>query len=164
MIRYVVGDATQPPIAGGETRVICHVCNDVGAWGAGFVLAVSRRWPNPEREYRAAFERTPRPQLGEVQLCRVESGLYVANMIAQHGFPSASRPVALDYTALVNCMVWLGQYAERGWSFHMPRIGCGIAGGDWRRVSSLIETALADFQVIVYDLPAPTGPRHARLT
>lgn len=155
MITYVIGDATQPPIGGGGVRVICHVCNNVGVWGAGFVLAVSRRWVEPERAYRAAF----RPQLGEVQLVRVEAGLYVANMIAQ---PSASRPVALDYTALANCLTWLAQYAERDWSFHMPRIGCGIAGGDWRRVDSIVRVALAEFPVTVYDLPAGRGPNDRR--
>ncbi|MEV6001124.1 Appr-1-p processing protein, partial [Streptomyces griseomycini] len=25
-------------------KVIAHVCNDIGGWGKGFVLAVSRRW------------------------------------------------------------------------------------------------------------------------
>src|SRR4029077_8760714 len=29
------------------------VCNDAGGWGKGFVIAVSRRWPEPERRYRA---------------------------------------------------------------------------------------------------------------
>ena len=50
-IMYQIGDATDP--IGGGPRIIVHVCNDAGGWGKGFVIAVSRRWPEPERRYRA---------------------------------------------------------------------------------------------------------------
>jgi hypothetical protein len=29
-------------------KLICHICNDLGGWGKGFVLALSRRWEGPE--------------------------------------------------------------------------------------------------------------------
>lgn len=50
-ITYIKGDATCPQAKG--TKIICHVCNDIGGWGKGFVLAISRRWEQPEAEYRA---------------------------------------------------------------------------------------------------------------
>ncbi|MFJ6385555.1 hypothetical protein ACIQI7_36810, partial [Kitasatospora sp. NPDC092039] len=49
-ITYVRGDATTPQ--GKGVKVIAHVCNDLGGWGKGFVLALSRRWPEPEAAYR----------------------------------------------------------------------------------------------------------------
>jgi O-acetyl-ADP-ribose deacetylase (regulator of RNase III) len=49
-IHYVRGDATRPQ--GEGTKIIVHCCNTVGAWGRGFVLALSRRWLSPERAYR----------------------------------------------------------------------------------------------------------------
>lgn len=150
MIRFVVGDATRPERTG-ASRVICHVCNNRGAWGAGFVLAVSRRWAAPEATYRAVERDLP---LGKVQLVQVESDLYVANMIAQDDFPSRARPCALDYSALENCLTWLSLFAGEGWSFHMPRIGCGIAGGKWPAVEAVLERTLGDYPVTVYDLSA----------
>jgi hypothetical protein len=45
-LRYIVGDATAPE---DRPAVIAHVCNDVEAWGKGFVLALSRRWKAPEQ-------------------------------------------------------------------------------------------------------------------
>src|SRR5262245_8320884 len=36
-ITYVKGDATSPQADG--NKIIAHVCNDVGKWGKGFVLA-----------------------------------------------------------------------------------------------------------------------------
>lgn len=49
-IEYVEGDATQP--VGHDNKLIIHCCNDVGAWGAGFVKALSERSPLPELFYR----------------------------------------------------------------------------------------------------------------
>lgn len=72
-ISYVVGDATEPLGAG--PFVIAHVCNDLGRWGAGFVLALSKRWKQPEAEYRRWFRGAaadlPSFALGEVQFVQV---------------------------------------------------------------------------------------------
>jgi O-acetyl-ADP-ribose deacetylase (regulator of RNase III) len=148
-IRYTVGDATRP--TGTGPRVIAHVCNDVGAWGAGFVLALSRRWGEPEAEYRKAFG--PGLRLGAVQFVPVTGGLCVANMVAQRGVGS-TRP--LRYRALAHCLASVGAWArDVGASVHMPRIGCGLAGGSWDLVSALVEESLSecDIEVTVYDLP-----------
>ncbi len=40
-ISYLVGDATTPDTQG--PKIISHICNDIGAWGKGFVLAISKR-------------------------------------------------------------------------------------------------------------------------
>lgn len=42
--------ATAPQ--GARPQVIVHVCNDVGAWGKGFELTVSKRWPALEQRCR----------------------------------------------------------------------------------------------------------------
>src|SRR5262249_13954931 len=49
-IQYLQGDATSPQAKG--DKIIAHICNDLGGWGKGFVLAVSRRWSEPEASYR----------------------------------------------------------------------------------------------------------------
>ena len=48
-IQYLVGDATNPKAQG--YRLIVHICNDLGSWGQGFVLALSRKWDAPEAAY-----------------------------------------------------------------------------------------------------------------
>src|ERR1044072_1671109 len=50
-ISYLKGDATSPQAKG--VKLICHICNDLGGWGKGFALAISRRWDEPEEKYRA---------------------------------------------------------------------------------------------------------------
>lgn len=82
-ITYIVGDATRPQ--GVCPVVIAHCCNDVGAWGAGFVLALSKRWPKAEKIYREwAQQVAPRQlPLGRVGIVEVDAGIYVANIIGQ---------------------------------------------------------------------------------
>ena len=48
-ITYQIGDATRP--IGDGPKIIAHVCNDAGGWGKGFVVAVSRRWPQSGQRY-----------------------------------------------------------------------------------------------------------------
>jgi O-acetyl-ADP-ribose deacetylase (regulator of RNase III) len=52
------------------------------------------------------------------------------------------------------CLTALAGHATRlTASVHMPRIGCGLAGGRWERIEPLIITALCaqDIPVAVYD-------------
>ncbi len=90
-MKYIVGDATRPKAS---PAVIAHVCNDVGVWGKGFVLAVSKRWPEPEASYRHRF-REGDVVLGRVHLVDVNrDGIIVANMVAQTGIGGQERRAA----------------------------------------------------------------------
>lgn len=153
-IEYVRGDATTP--LGKGPKVIAHVCNDTGGWGKGFVLALSRRWPEPE----AAFRRWYRGRagndfgLGAVQVVRVGERLWVANMVGQHGIRAGSKGVPVRYDAIGTALGTVAVRAvELGASVHMPRIGCGLAGGKWGRVEPLVAGRLvaAGVAVTVYD-------------
>ena len=91
-----------------------------------------------------------------VQLVKVEDHLWVANMVAQHGYVSRTNPVAIRYDALAECLCKLAGRIESGTLIHLPRIGCGLAGGTWDQIEPLLEEhlAMAGFAVRVYDLPA----------
>ncbi|UFR01063.1 macro domain-containing protein [Streptomyces sp. Go40/10] len=153
-ITYVRGDATAPSVKG--AKVIAHVCNDVGGWGKGFVLALSRRWPEPEAAYRAWYRDRARNDfgLGAVQLVQVGPDVRVANMIGQRGTRTGSKGVPVRYEAIDTALDRLAaEVIELGASVHMPRIGCGLAGGRWSRVEPLITERLVKrgIAVTVYD-------------
>ncbi|MBZ6476447.1 macro domain-containing protein [Streptomyces griseocarneus] len=155
-IVYVHGDATRPQ--GEGPKVIAHVCNDTGGWGRGFVVALSRRWPQPEAAYRRWYkERSGNDfALGAIQLVQAEPGLWVANMIGQHGIRTrGSDHVPIRYEAIDQALQHLADAALRlGASVHMPRIGAGLAGGRWEQIEPLIQTRLTSkgLAVTVYDL------------
>ena len=145
-IQYVYGDATKPQGAG--KKIIAHICNNKGLWGVGFVLAISRRWKEPEHNYRKKQRHT----LGLVDTISVEDDILVCNMIAQNGFVSQYNRRAVDYEALGDCLRKVNRTAIFNQAtIHIPRIGCGLGGGSWPIVESLIEQSCTQ-QVYVYDL------------
>ena len=157
-ITYLHGDATCPQAKG--VKIIGHVCNDLGRWGKGFVLALSARWAGPEAEYRAWFAagRAGGFALGAVQFVPVEPYIWVANMVGQRGIKrgikrgSSGPPIRYEAVAAGLQQV-AARARELGASVHMPRIGCGLAGGVWSEVEPLIEQHLvaAGVPVTVYD-------------
>jgi len=155
-IQYITGDATAPH--GSGHRIIAHICNDVGAWGKGFVVAISKRWPEPEADYRRWYsERDKRDfALGAVRLVHVDVDISVANMVAQRDIRRTSGSPPIRYDALRDCLRTLAGIADsRHASVHMPRIGCGLAGGEWNEIEPIIRSELSarDIQVTVYDFP-----------
>jgi len=170
-IKYVKGDATQPE--GSGIKYIIHCCNDIGGWGSGFVVALSKRWSKPEQNYRhwhkekqwwgAPFE------LGQVQFVNVGDNCIVVNMIGQHGTVGSDEvEVELDenkkplppirYDAIGECLdlvrISVLKIKTTGITVHCPRFGSGLAGGEWEKIEQLLIDRLAahDVQVTVYDL------------
>lgn len=155
-LKYVTGDATIPEAAG--HRLIIHVCNDIGAWGAGFVLAVTKRWKKPEDEYKKWFRGKTGFKLGEIQNVDVQSDTTVVNMVAQHDLgKDEDGQIPLRYDALETCLDKVGELAiKTGSSIHAPRFGAGLAGGEWSKIETLIVERLIrrGINVTIYDLPA----------
>ncbi len=155
-IQYKVGDATLPSISG--QAIIAHICNDIGGWGAGFVLALSERWQQPEKQYhqwyRDGMAASPPFALGETQFVRVSESTVVANMIGQHGIRRHGKLPPIRYEAVDQALERVGEEAlQMGASVHMPRIGCGLAGGTWDRIEPLIFSRLSNrgIAAVVYD-------------
>ncbi len=158
-IQYTIGDATMPSTNG--HAMIAHVCNDIGGWGAGFVLALSKRWKQPEVQYRQwhrdGIAGSLPFALGEVQFVRVNETTVVANMIGQHGIRGHGKLPPIRYEAVDQALGKVGEEAlKMNASVHMPRIGCGLAGGTWDRIEPLILSRLSHrgIAVKVYDLTA----------
>lgn len=151
MITYLKGDATKPKQPG--RKIIAHICNDIGKWGRGFVMALSASYKKPEKYYLEWHQNGNDFQLGEIQVVNVKPELDVVNMIAQrHIFPMNGIP-PIRYEALSSCLEKLAVYAiSQNASIHMPRIGAGLAGGEWSKIEEIIEKELKDVEVFIYDL------------
>jgi O-acetyl-ADP-ribose deacetylase (regulator of RNase III) len=141
-LSYLKGDATNPGGDPGKTRIIPHVCNSLGKWGAGFVLQVSKAFPEAETAYRSMGSY----EMGSVQFVPCAKGVVVANMIAQWGIGplrdgSKQGCPPLRYGALFDAMFKVAYWAEHNGKceIHCPRFGAGLAGGDWRVIEALIQ-------------------------
>jgi O-acetyl-ADP-ribose deacetylase (regulator of RNase III) len=143
MIHYLHGDATYPTTS---PAIITHICNNRGGWGKGFVLAISKRWKQPEQAYRDLHSRP----LGHTQLVQVEPNIHVANLIAQSGFLSPQNPSPLNYHALAYCLKSLDTHAKQLQAdIHAPRLGTGLAGGDWNQIEQMLLSLKSE--VYIYD-------------
>jgi O-acetyl-ADP-ribose deacetylase (regulator of RNase III) len=156
-ITYVKGDATRPIGDKDENKVICHICNTKGIWGAGFVMALSKRWKTPEEEYKRWFKESGNKlELGSIQLLimKDDKSITVCNMIAQEmGYINGHPPIR--YKALEICLDKVVKYCKPfNSSIHIPYLmGAGLAGGKWERVEEIIKNTLCknDINVIVYN-------------
>ncbi len=108
--KVIKGDATNPKAEmSGTPIVIPHVCNNIGAWGAGFVMALNKQFGEapmqaykawhergqgkafsyqtnfPPNEIKYCHEKGVRFGLGKTQYVHVGNRVVVANMVAQAG-------------------------------------------------------------------------------
>lgn len=149
-IKYMTGDATRP--MGEGRKMIIHVVNDVGAWGAGFVLALSKRWDLPEKEYKTWHKNKccidgETFELGNIQFIQVDRDIGVVNMLAQHEIVSRSTTddIPLQYDKLKVCLKKVADLCKKyKCSVHAPKIGARLAGGDWQVIEKMIIDELVD--------------------
>lgn len=157
-INYQNGDLLEYQSAG--RFFIAHICNHVGAFGKGFALALSNKWQSPRLHYRTWYqskltiEQCPF-ELGEIQLVKVEEHITVVNMLAQFGLRSKFNPQPIRYEALEKCLEKLTTIApEHCDEVIMPRIGTGLAGGNWDLIEPIIKRTLiaGNVNVRVFEL------------
>jgi O-acetyl-ADP-ribose deacetylase (regulator of RNase III) len=150
-LSYQTGNAAEPLK---EATIIAHVANNLGKWGKGFVLALSKAYPSAEKEYKKWFkENVPvNFSLGRTQFVEADSGkrIYVANMVAQDGIRTSihDKKTYLDYNALADCLDELKDFAlKERLTIQMPRIGAGLGGGDWERIEALLLEHIAYYKI-----------------
>lgn len=96
-------------------------------------------------------------RLGDVQLVSISNGKIIANCATQHGFGYAdNQKVFVDYPAIASVFKTLVNFSKvNNISIAMPRIGAGLAGGDWTIIKNLLEQAdeaQANTNITVYSL------------
>jgi hypothetical protein len=127
-----------------------------GGWGAGFVLALSKKWKQPEMEYRECFRKKINFELGKIQPVKIEDNIHVVNMVAQNGYRTANNPTPLDYNALSEClntvMVWIDENNFISPVIYCPKIGTGLSGGDWEHIKEILQNELSEIPIRVYEL------------
>jgi O-acetyl-ADP-ribose deacetylase (regulator of RNase III) len=161
IVRRIVGNLLDT-----DARYIAHGCNAQGVMGAGVALALRRKWPQVYGEYRAQYDRLLLAQrmhmdlpigdppiglpLGEVY--EVQCGHQVVlNCITQEFVGGDKRYVSYD--AVDECFRHIARLVPRDGVVAIPRIGAGLAGGDWDVIETIINKATPDTMVWLYDLP-----------
>lgn len=154
MLKIVAGNALSP--RGGGPQIIAHVVNDRSlTWGGGFAKQVAIHYSEAQLDFRQWCHVPGHHKLGKTHFYGDPKHVEIASMVAQQGFGASETP-RIRYPALETCLAAVRARARaHGASVHIPRIGCGQAGGKWEVVQELIESEMVDHDVAVtvYDLP-----------
>lgn len=142
-IHYQVGDASNPL---SERTLILHIVNNLGKWGKGFVLSLSKRYPQSKSHYINWFESDENFGLGQVDFYQPNENIVIGNMVAQNGIKRSSNDTKqrVDYEALDICLQKVADYALlHRLEIQAPKFGSGLGGGDWNIILDIIKKNLA---------------------
>jgi len=136
-----------------EEKIIAHGCNAQGIMGAGVAKAIKQNYPLAYKKYRAKYEENGL-RLGEIIWADCGDKLIV-NAVTQEFYGKQYR-VYVSYDAIRRAMSAVNSRmpieAKWGRAAAMPKIGAGLAGGDWPTIEKIIEEELNDIQPVVYYL------------
>lgn len=146
MIKYVKGDVLRS-----NATLVAHGCNCRGGFGSGVALAVANKYPKTRRYYLDKFN-TEGWELGDVQFVRETDNRVIANCATQDAYLPRGRKHA-DYPAIRKCMQTVKEFASaNGLSIAIPKIGAGLAGGNWVLIEKILQEVFTDYDVTVYYL------------
>jgi len=146
MIEYVDGSVFNT-----NCDILAHGVNCQGGFGKGVAWQMGQLYPKAKQAYLAKFWNEGW-KLGEIQF--VESnGKIIANCATQDKYwqTGQKKEVLVKYWAIRSCMVKLLVYAQsRDLSVAIPKIGAGLAGGDWNKIERKINNEFRDYPIKVY--------------
>jgi O-acetyl-ADP-ribose deacetylase (regulator of RNase III) len=147
MIVYKQGDL----LANLEEKRIAHGCNCSGGFGSGFAKQVSELYPSVREAYLHRFN-TRGWKLGEVQILGVGdgSGREIANCATQQRYGKPDEGPYVSYPAIRQVIRDLSNSWPGG--FAIPKIGAGLAGGNWEIIERIIQEESGSVEVRVYIL------------
>lgn len=125
--------------------VIVHGCNCSNGFGSGVALAIKKRWPKAEQEYRklmSGFRSYPVDALlGTVQIVEINPGLDVINGFTQLKYGRDGKRYA-EPLAIQSVLNLALIHAERvGRDIFIPKIGCNLGGLKWETdVEPIVQT------------------------
>lgn len=140
-MKIVQGDLIKLAIAG-EFDVIVHGCNCQCTMRRGIAKTIRAEFP---AAYAADQQTTTadRQKLGSFSAAVIQRNgheITVVNGYTQYHW--RGKGVKVDYTALRNVMVAIrANYSGKRIGY--PKIGAGLAGGDWDTIAAIIEDVLA---------------------
>jgi len=122
--------------------VIVHGCNCHCEMGAGIALAIARTYPEALAADRATAP-ADRSKLGQLSVARITTGaagpFSIVNGYTQYDWAGAG--VLVDYDAVRGVFRRVRQRFV-GLRIGYPKLGAGLAGGDWTVISGIIDQEL----------------------
>lgn len=161
-LRYKVGDLIEAAKYSKDINVIAHGCNCMNTMKSGIAPKIAAAFP-AAWEADQATKRGDRAKLGSLSEAFIDDQLLVFNLYSQYTFTGRKEgKMDLDYWALYGALDKMAASLHAkcrilGMSpsdihIGLPKIGAGLAGGDWNIISRMIAGRLRHFDVTIYVL------------
>lgn len=168
-VSYRVGDLIQAAKSG-KVSAIAHGCNCFNTMKSGIAPEIAKAFPEA---WRADQETTKgdRGKLGYVSYSfNTGHNLHVFNLYSQYGYWNRKKGIMdLNYEALDHALwvmkskldwICYNDYPPEEFSVGIPKIGAGLAGGDWGIIEPMIKKHLGHFNTVVYVLKGDDIVQH----
>ena len=146
MLNEIFGD-----ILNVKNGIICHQTNYFGVMGAGVAAAIRSRLLTPTlyAKYKNYCLTNGRAALGTTQFLDLPDGRILANLFCQDDRTSGPEKTVTRYDCMRQCLYTVRNCAVmNSLPVYLPyKIGCGIAGGDWKKVKTIIEDVFSRSEV-----------------
>lgn len=130
-------------------NIIAHGCNCFNTMGSGVAKTIRENFPEAYHTDLWTTKGDMR-KLGNYNyaLFTDYSYPYLIVINAYTQFNYGADKVNLDYEALTLCLRKIN-HEFPGKTIGLPKIGAGLAGGDWNRIKEIIQKELKDMDVTI---------------
>lgn len=141
-IEYRNGDLFQTDI-----KTIVHGCNAQGVMGSGIAKIIREKYPSAYERYRDQYLIENKLVMGSLMVVPCDDKIIV-NAITQEFFGRDSNTIYVSYWAIAEAFRKIEMYNFK--EIALPKIGAGLARGDWNVISAIIENTLVNTKPVVY--------------
>ena len=121
-------------------RVIVHGCNCFNTMGSGMAKQIKAQYPEAYKVDQITTK-GDRGKLGRFSHAVIDD-VIIVNAYTQYRY--GRDKVYVDYDALKTVITRICMDIREG-TIAMPKIGCGLAGGDWDIVSEILESVSNEY-------------------
>ncbi len=139
----------------GQYDAIAHGCNCFCAFGAGLALQIAKHFPAAaaadQKSRRGDYSKMG--SLTSVSVDVPQRKLRIFNLYTQYFWghprpPEDSREVR--YRAIENSLRMMKEAIEPEAVVALPKIGAGLAGGEWDVIEKLIERTIPSAHIVIF--------------
>lgn len=149
---YLKGDITETTI-----RNIAHGVNCQNAMGSGVAKALFTKWPEVKKQYHEYIDKQKSMNFTDISLLGTIQAVgmagddkWVFNCFTQRFYGRDSIKY-VNYEAIYECFKTIAKTGIG--ELAIPKIGCGLANGNWGIVEQIINDAVGDkVDITVYYL------------
>ena len=147
MIKYKTGN-----LFAQTNGIIAHGCNAQGVMGAGVAKLVKHYYPEAHLSYInhiKEYKESRNEPIGTIDLVKVTDRLYIANCITQKFYGRDPNTIYVNYKAISTVFAMLESCVL---PIHIPRIGAGLANGDWEIIEQIINDSAPTSDITCWTL------------